>query len=234
MYHKYPKHKVVRVPEFRELAYGPERWKLLWELREMAAGIMRDLIQCGYLPIVHGSVARGDVDQGSDVDIVLPYVTSPTLVEACLERGGRKTFRKLIVKATPKSALKVLYELDPNGKLTVSFPLEKPSPRELEFYKFGGELSYEELAKGIRVPGVNKSLVLIVPTERGHKESPVIGYEHYVAKLLGINIATVMERVEVLSRRDEIGRTGLFFKQAVDPSMSVEEVVREVLKKLSQ
>ncbi len=234
MQHRYPKHKVVKVPEFREVIYDQERWGYLEKLREVAANIMKILIQCGYLPIVHGSVARGDVDRDSDVDVVIPYVASPTLVEACLERGGQRIFRKLIIKATPKSALKVLYELDPSSKLTVSFLLERPSPRELEFYKFGGELSYEEIVKDVRVPGVNKSLVLIVPTERGHKESPVVGYEHYVAKLLGVSIATVMERVEVLSRRDEIGRTGLFFRQVIDPSMPIEEAVREILKKLPQ
>lgn len=229
---KLPKHKVVRAPEFREVIYEDERWKLLNEFREAAARIMKMLALCGYTALVHGSVARGDVDRGSDIDIVIPYVIPPAVFESCLERGRLVTYRKIIVKATPKSAAKVIYELSPAGDIIVSIPVEKFSPRELEFYRFGGSISYEELVRGLRVPGVTKSLVLIVPTEKGHLEAPVVGYEHYVAKLLGVNIATVKERIEILSRRDEIGRTGLFFKRVLDLSESVEEAVEELRRRL--
>lgn len=227
---KVPRHKVVRVPEFREVVYDAERWELLRRLRATAAELMGALTRCGYGPIAHGSVARGDVTRDSDVDVVVPYLVAPALVEACLERGGYRVSRKLVVRATPKSALRAVYELDPEGRVTVSFPLEELSPRELEFYRFGGQVSYEELLGGLRVPGVSKSLVLIVPTERGHREAPVVGYEHYVARLLGVSIETVMERVEVLTRRDEVGRTGLFLRVALGPSESVEEVVERLLR----
>ncbi|MEM4549947.1 MAG: nucleotidyltransferase domain-containing protein [Sulfolobales archaeon] len=234
MFRKGPKHKVVRVPEFKDVVYGNDRWALLRKLREVAAEVMKVLVQCGYSPIVHGSVARGDVDQNSDVDVVIPYTVAPAVVEACLDRGNLRIYRKTLVRATPKSALKVVYELTPNGDVTISFPLERFNPRELEFYKFGGSISYEDLAKDIRKPGVTKSLILIIPTEGGHREAPVVGYEYYVAKLLGVSIDTVRERVEILRRRDEVGRTGLFFKVVLDPSVSVEEVVREVTKKAGQ
>ncbi len=227
MSYKVPRHKVARAPEFREVVYDSEQWRLLERLRSVAKELMEVLIRCGYSPIAHGSVARGDVVRESDVDVVIPYVAAPAVVEACLERGGMRIYRKLVVRATPKSALKALYELEPSGRVAVSLPLEDFSPGELEFYKFGGQVSYEELSRGIRAPGVNKSLVLVVPTERGHREAPVVGYEHYVARLLGISIDTVRERVEVLSRRDEVGRTGLFFRVALDPSASIEEVVKE-------
>lgn len=228
---KGPKHKVVKTPEFREVVYSRETWELLERLRGIATSIMKALIECGYSPIVHGSVARGDVDRGSDVDVVIPYVVPPALVEACLERNGLRVYRKFVIRATPKCSLKVLYELDPEGLVTVSYPLESFTPRELEFYRFGGAVTFEDLRRGVRVPGVNKSLVLIVPTERGHAEAPVVGYEHHVAKLLGISIETVLERVEMLSRRDEVGRTGLFLKQALDPSIPIEEVVRRLLRR---
>ncbi|MEM4434783.1 MAG: hypothetical protein QXP10_01760, partial [Sulfolobales archaeon] len=61
MFRKGPKHKVVRVPEFKDVVYGNDRWALLRKLREVAAEVMKVLVQCGYSPIVHGSVARGDV-----------------------------------------------------------------------------------------------------------------------------------------------------------------------------
>ncbi len=228
MSYKVPRHKVVRVPEFRDVAYDDERWELLGRLRAVAAELMRVLVECGYGPVAHGSVARGDVVRESDVDVLIPYVVAPAVVEACLERGGLKILGKLVVRATPKSALKALYELDPEGRVTVSFPLEDFSPSELEFYRFGGQVSYEELLGGVRVPGVSKSLVLIVPTELGHREAPVVGYEHYVARILGISVDTVRERVKVLSRRDEVGRTGLFLRIVLDPSVPLEEAVKEV------
>ncbi|MEM2006772.1 MAG: nucleotidyltransferase domain-containing protein [Sulfolobales archaeon] len=234
MSRKSPRHKVVRVPEFKDVVYGSDRWILLRRLREVAAKVMKILVQCGYSPIVHGSVARGDVDQGSDVDVVIPYAIAPAVIEACLDRGDLRIYKKTLVRATPKSALKVFYELTPSGDVTVSFPLERFSSSELEFYKFGGNISYEELVKDVRTPGVTKSLVLVIPTERGHRESPVVGYEYYVAKLLGISIDTVRERVEVLQRRDEVGRTGLFFKVALDPSVSVEEVIGGVVRRVGQ
>lgn len=216
---------MVRVPEFRHVAYDDGRWTLLRELRKAAAEVMGVLVYCGYSPTVHGSVARGDVDRGSDVDIVVPYPIAPSVFEVCLDQGGLRVYRKIVVRATPKSALRVIYELTPDGGVAVSFPLERLSPRELEFYRFSGSITYEELARGLRVPGVTKSLVLIVPTDSGHQEAPVVGYEYYVAKLLGVSVATVKERVEVLRRRDEIGRTGLFFKAVLDPSGSIEEAI---------
>lgn len=224
---------MARVPEFKDVVYESERWALLRKLREIAAEVMKTLVRCGYSPIVHGSVARGDVDRDSDVDVVIPYTVAPALVEACLDRGNLRVYRKILVRATPKSALKVVYELTPNGNVTISFPLERFSPRELEFYKFSGSISYEDLTKDVREPGVTKSLILIIPTERGHREAPVMGYEYYVAKLLGVSIDTVRERVEILQRRDEIGRTGLFLKVVLDPSISVEEVAKEVTRKAS-
>ncbi|MCX8208148.1 MAG: nucleotidyltransferase domain-containing protein [Sulfolobales archaeon] len=228
---KNPKHKVLRVPEFREVEYDNYRWTLLRRLRDAAASLMKALVQCGYLPVLHGSVARGDVDRDSDVDIALLHTTSPAVFEACVDRWGLKVYRKIIVRATPISTMRVVYELSSNGDVVVSIPLEKLSPRELEFYKFGGGISYDELVRNVRVPGVTKSLVLVVPTEKGHREAPVVGYEHYVAKLLGISVDTVLERVKVLSRRDSIGRTGLFLKIVLEPSESVEDVVQRELER---
>lgn len=223
-----PKHKVARVPEFRYVRYDEKRWHLLRKLRAKALEVMKKLSSCGYSPIIHGSVARGDVDESSDVDVVIPYTEPPSLVELCLERYGINVINKVLVKATPKSALRVVYELTPDGKVSVSLPLERLSPQELEFYKFGGELTLDELERDLRVPGVTKSLVLIVPVADGHMEAPVRGYEHYVAKVLGVSLSTVLERVKLLTRRDEVGRTGLFLKITLNHSEPVEEALRRL------
>lgn len=220
-----PKHKVIHTPEFRDVVYSSERWSLLKSKRDEAENIMGTLTNCGLKPIVHGSIARGDVNKGSDIDVVIPYTTQPYLVEYCLERNGFTPVTRYVIKATPASTPKAYIELDPEGLKTVSFPLGDLSPREWEFYKFGGMIDLEALKNGVRVPGVNKNLVLIIPTESGHKEAPVTGYEGFVAKVVGVSLETVLERVHVLTRRDAHGRTGVFIKYVLAPVETFEEAV---------
>ncbi len=225
-----PKHKVCRAPEYREVTYSSNRWQLLKVLRDDAIKLMEMLLNCGLDPIVHGSLARGDVDENSDIDVVIPYTIQPYEVELCLEKNNITPASKYIVQATPSSSLKAYIELDPKGLKNISFPLTPLSPREYEFYKFGGLVNYQEMVKGVRVPGVNKQLVLIVPTSYGHKEYPVSGYEGYVAKVLGVSIETVEERVEVLSRRDRYGRTGVYLKRYLMVDEDFEEALSVLIK----
>ena len=79
-----------------------------------------------------------------------------------------------------------------------------------------------------RVPGVNKKLILIVPTEKGHMEQEVVGRESEVAKLLGVSIELVEERVKILTRRDSIGRTGIYLNEEVPDWMSFEEALKMI------
>ncbi|MEB3774125.1 MAG: DNA polymerase subunit beta, partial [Desulfurococcales archaeon] len=85
---------------------------------------------------------------------------------------------------------------------------------------------------GVRVPGVSKDLNLIIPTPRGHRELEVEGNEAYVARVLGVSIETVMERVRVLTRRRIHGRTGVFIKEPVPPGASIEEVVDRLIREV--
>ena len=190
-----------------KVVYSERRWTLLRRKREKAVGIMKRL--AGLEPIVYGSVARGDVNEESDVDVVIPHYVEPYKLELLLGDYDHG----YIVMATPSSTPKVYLALDEKEEVVVSFPLGKLTPREREFYTFGGELDLKGLMEDKRVPGVNKSLVLILPTEDGHVEESIIGKEDYVAKLLGISSSTVRERVRILSRRREKGRTGTFIKQ---------------------
>lgn len=225
-----PRHKVLRVPEFKEVRYSVDRWGLLSRLRAEALKIMGVLIKCGFKPITHGSIARGDVSEGSDVDIVIPYNVQPYEVELCLDVNGIAPSSKYVVQATPTSTPKAYVELDPSGLRTISFPLLHLTPREYEFYRFGGLLSYEELVRGLRVPGVSKQLLLIEPTDYGHRELPVVGYEDYVAKVIGVSLETVLERVKALSKRDVIGRTGVYLKYVLRVDEVFEEAVRTLIK----
>jgi hypothetical protein len=218
----------VRPGRADEIVYDGRRWRLLAALRELAEALMKAVAGLGAEPIVHGSVARGDVNKGSDVDIFLPEPLPPYRVELALERAGFKFWKRELVMATPWQLPKAHIYVD--ERCSVTLPLIRPRALELGFYRFGGALNLEGVKSGRRVPGVDKRLVLIEPTARGHRESSVIGREAEVARIVGVDLDVVRERVHVLGRRAEIGRTGLFIRRELSPDESFEEVFRaEVL-----
>jgi predicted nucleotidyltransferase len=112
---------------------------------------------------------------------------------------------------------------------TVSFPLMEMRRVEREFYRFGGEINLTQLKADVRVPGVDKRLMLIEPTEKCHAESSVLGREEFAAKILGVSAETVLDRVHALTKRDTVGRTGVFVKRELSP----DETFELALKKLS-
>ncbi|HIP88463.1 MAG TPA: nucleotidyltransferase [Thermococcus paralvinellae] len=217
-----PREKVVRIWDEREVVYPPKRWRYLWEKREKALQIMERLAQ--FDPHIYGSVARGDVRRDSDIDIVIPYRVPSYLIELSLE--GIPIQARRIVMATPWHLIKGHIEID--EETSVTFFLTNPTDKELEFYKWGGMIDIWGVKTKQRVPGVNKKLILIIPTEKGHVEREVVGRESEVAKVLGINVDLVKERVHILARRDEIGRTGIYLNEEVPDWMSFEEALKMI------
>ncbi|BAA79125.2 conserved hypothetical protein [Aeropyrum pernix K1] len=213
-----------------EVEYSPEHWLLLREKRRKALEIVRALSRTVHpgLAVVHGSVARGDVHPGSDVDVAIVEPVPPGLVEEALEASGFTVYKRIIVMATPRSTPKAYLVLDPPEERVVSLPLARLQPREREFYMWGGEVDAAGLERGVRSPGVTKRLILVVPTPRGHVEEPVLGNEGRVAEVLGISLETVRERVRVLTRRRELGRTGVYIKVELPPEEPFEEAVRRL------
>jgi predicted nucleotidyltransferase len=160
----------------------------------------------------------------SDIDVFVPTHVPLLRVEEAI-RNSLPVHSRLIVQATPTHAPKGYIFLNPEETEMVSFPLAPLTPREEEFYRFGGLVSLKELREGRRVPGVDKRLIFISPTTEGHVELPVKGREAEVASRLGISIETVRERVRVLSRRSSIGRTGVFVKYYLMPHQGFEEAI---------
>lgn len=220
--------KPLRLREVLEVVYTPRRWETLRRLRAEAAKLLEALERFSLKGYVHGSVARGDVDEDSDVDVVILQPASSHLVETCLLMNGFKFFSRLLTQATPGNTPKAHIYLDPEEKISVTFPLMSFRPREFEFYRFGGMVSLDEVKQGIRVPGCTKRLTLVKPTLTGHLEYPVEGAEAEVARVLNVSVDTVMERVRVLRRRDEHGRTGLFVKRLLSESEGFESVLKEI------
>ena len=209
-----------------EIIYDKKRWKLLKQLRSKTIQIMETLDNCHLRSIVHGSIARGDVSETSDIDVFLPDPPSSFIIETELERSGFQVYQRTIIQATPLYALKGYIELD--QQISLSFPLVKLRPVEKDFYRFGGEASLSTLRDDKRVLGVDKRLMLIEPTAEGHVESAVVGREEEVANLLRVSLNTVLDRVRALIRRDEVGRTGVFIEKELAPDETFEQAMKKL------
>jgi len=218
--------KPVKRAERVEVVYDKKRWNLLRELRPKTVQIMEILDKFNMRSIVHGSIARGDVSETSDIDVFLSDPPSSFMIETVLERSGVQVNRRIVVQATPLYAVKGYIEID--KQRGISFPLAKLRPVEKDFYKFGGEASLFMLKKDMRVPGVDKRLMLIEPTPKGHIESTTVGREEAVANLLGVSLNTVLDRVHALLRRDEVGRTGVFIERELSPDETFELVLKKL------
>jgi len=218
--------KPSRTSDGVQVTYSVSHWARLEALRDRAVRLINALAAWSQIALTHGSVARGDVDDKSDVDVLIPSNVNTQLVEAALESGGFTIFSKEIAQATPSHSPKAHLQLDAEQTTSVTVPLTRFRSLELEFYAFGGKVTPPELKSSIRSPGCTKKLILIEPTAEGHFESPVVGRENEVARLLGVSVAIVTERVRVLTRRDTIGRTGMYLKIPVRDGESFEEVLQ--------
>ncbi len=208
--------------ESRQVEYDSQHWKLLQHLRKKAEDFLERLESAGIRAMIYGSIARGDITKSSDIDIVIPYPIASYKVELSVGQG----LKRELVQATPSMVLKGHIHLQ--NDITVSFPLFKLRPREEEFYRWGGQLNLEQLRLNQRVPGVDKRLLLIVPTQTGHIERGVIGHESEIAKIVGVGVGLAQERVRVLTRRDTVGRTGVYLTRTLGPDESFEEVAKSL------
>lgn len=220
--------KPTKPSDYKEVTYTDLRWQQLIELRGQAEKIMAALEDFHLQSIVHGSIARGDVNKTSDIDVFIGEIQNSFLVETALEKAEVPVNTRYIIQATPNYAMKAHIEV--NETTTVSFPLMQMRRVEREFYRFGGEINVWQLKAGTRVAGVDKRLMLIEPTENGHIESSIIGREESAAKTLGVSAETVLDRVHTLIKRDSVGRTGVFVKR----ELAEDETFELALKKLSE
>ncbi|MHC1580415.1 nucleotidyltransferase domain-containing protein [Methanopyrus sp.] len=210
----------------REVRYSKERWELLRRLRRRARRVIETLSELGMEGWVHGSVARGDVRKGSDVDVFVPHTTSPHVVDALVESSPYPVLKVVATLPTPRDCVRVKVLMERNVEVVV--PVTAPSDRELEFYDFSGKLTPRELERDERVPGVDKRLRMIEPRPWGHLEYSIIGREGEVAAKLGISTQLVNERIKALTRRDKVGVQGVHAKVEGPPGEPTVELLRRL------
>lgn len=203
--------------------YDDEHWKLFKELRNITYNAL-DQLKFLY-PVFHGSIARGDIHEKSDIDVAF---LKPISEFKIISNLNRDPMERWLIQATPLSAIKGVLIFD---QYNVSFPLIPLYPQEEEFYKFGGSLSFTDIEdkKYKRIPGVNKKLLLIEPIDNGHIEIRITPKNAgRIAKILNVKIDTVLERIRVLERRNKVGRTGVFLKRIISPEESFGEVLSQL------
>ena len=213
----------------RTFTYTEKDWNLLKSKRKSALEILTLFER--FTPYLYGSIARGNVHEDSDIDVIFLNQIPPFQIEMVLEKHGITNYYKEIIMATPQDSIRLYIHLSELECVTV--PLTKLEKKNLQFYDFGGKINLTQLKRDIRVPGIDKRLVLIKPTLYGHEELSIIGNEHIAAKEIGVNINSVNERIKVLLRREKHGRTGVFFKKQIDACESTEEVLKKLADKHS-
>jgi predicted nucleotidyltransferase len=223
-------HKILR-DYFNTIIYSEKHLELLDEKRERAKYLLDIFVKEGVNPFIYGSIARGDIHNDSDIDIVIVQSIAPFLIEIILDKNNINNYHREILMATPTDTVKLYIYLNELESITI--PLSKFDKRSLEFYDFGGKINLEQLDNNIRVPGIDKRLVFIQPNINGHEEYSIIGNEHLAAKQLNVGIELINERKKVLLKREKFGKTGVFLKRPIEMNESTEDVVKKLANKMS-
>ncbi|UYP45993.1 hypothetical protein NEF87_002278 [Candidatus Lokiarchaeum ossiferum] len=219
----------VKQHEESQIIYTPDHWDLLNSIRSRAIEVTQAFARHGFDTLTYGSIARGDVKPTSDIDIILTTLIPSYRVELILDEIPFPLISKKLIQATPNDVIKAHFELE--GEICLTLLLTDFTSMPFEFYKFGGALSFNQLQDNIRVPGVDKRLVLIQPTETGHVERSIENNAHLIAKVVGVSASMVSQRMRVLTRRDKVGRTGVFLNHSLALSENIEETLRNLARK---
>ena len=206
-------------------------WNLLNQKRKASLRLLNLFENEGIKAFVFGSIARGDVHQDSDIDIIIPQLIPSYQIEYILRKNNFSNYYREIIMATPNDSIKLYIYISELESITL--PLSRFDKKSMEFYNFGGKLDINEINSNIRTPGIDKRLVFIKPTPKGYEEYSVLGNEYLVAKAINISIQTILDRKKVLLRREKYGKTGVFLKYQLNINESTEDVLKKLADKKS-
>jgi len=131
-----PREKVAAHYIIREIKYDTQIWDIFYQKRKIALELMKVLHK--FNPFVHGSIARGDINPTSDIDVIIPHIIDEFKLIQPLESTNYEIKERWLVQATPLSAIKANLVLAP--EITITIPLIPFYPREIQFYDFGGKV----------------------------------------------------------------------------------------------
>lgn len=212
------KEKITYLKDPVKTFYDNVHWDLFFNLRAEASHIQKKLPVQSY---IYGSLARGDIHPKSDIDIIIFEALPSYRVELNLDYLSRE-----IVQATPNAPIKA--HIHVNDQITITFPLINLTELEMDFYRFSGCLLSRHSNSKYRVPGISKRLILIEPFEEGHIERSLLDNPYECSKIIGVSQEIIQERIRVLTRRDKVGRTGVFLREDVGEDESFEEHLKSL------
>ncbi|PWI47303.1 nucleotidyltransferase [Candidatus Heimdallarchaeota archaeon B3_Heim] len=218
-----PREKIARNISKDFHKHTEEEKQILTQLRITSVYYLNLLEENGVKAFIHGSVARGDVSQSSDIDIHIPYIIPSFRLDMIDEFINTE---RRIIMGTPNSTIKGLFKID--QEISLTFPLTPPTEREIDFYRFSGLMYLEELLEKAGSPGVTKKLLFIEPTNTGYWYSSLLSHKKTVMKSLNVSQRIIDERIRVLTRRDKIGRTGLLLDYSLSPNTNFEQVLHHL------
>ncbi|MHA2225741.1 MAG: nucleotidyltransferase domain-containing protein [Candidatus Hodarchaeales archaeon] len=220
-----PRQKVVKYVERDFHKYTRREKEIFSKLRSNSTTILRTLENKEIKAFIHGSVARGDVDNASDIDIHIP-IPIPSFELDLIDLF--KFAERRILMGTPNSTIRGVLSIHDN--ISISFPLSSPNEREEEFFRFSGLLYLDDIISNRRTPGVNKKLLLIEPEGDGYWISSINqNNKRNLCRILSLSQRIIDERIRVLTKRDKIGRTGLL----LDYSLSSDENFEQALNRIA-
>ena len=177
---------------YTSVIYSDDHWELLKSKRKRAIELLEMFSNESVKPYIYGSIARGNVHLDSDIDIIFLQQISTFKIELILHNNGYDQLFREIIMATPKDSIKLYIYL--NELETITIPITKLDKNSIEFYDFGGKIKCQGLKSSIRVPGIDKRLILIKPNKVGHTEYSIIGREHLASKEVNVSLKTINER----------------------------------------
>ncbi|GAG36225.1 unnamed protein product, partial [marine sediment metagenome] len=130
------RNKILR-DYFNTVVFSKDHLKLLQEKRERSKILLDMFVKEGLNPFIYGSIARGDIHEDSDIDIVIVQSIASYQIEIILERNGYNNYFREILMATPRDTVKLYIYLNELESITI--PLSKFDKKSIEFYDFGGK-----------------------------------------------------------------------------------------------
>ena len=151
---------VVELDRLTDELEGSDRQTRLVEMREIALELMRALGE--HDPVLIGSVWRGTIRRGSDIDIVLYHPVPPLIEEkvASIYTVTGLEHKTFTMEGVPRSSVHINFKKGQHeGEVVVR------APEDIEAYKDERCETYGDVKKGIRLSELEK-LMSVDPLRR--------------------------------------------------------------------